>query len=145
MQNQENGKSKRAEVTRREFLSGATITLLMIPVAGAVSRCGSSNNPSGGCDGAGATSTVAGGHTHTICVALADLSNPPAAGKSYTSSLSGAHSHTVTLTQAQLQSIASGQPVTVTTSTDSGHAHDFALQKSVSTGGGGGGNGGYGY
>lgn len=117
--------------SRREFLSAASVTLLMIPLV----ACGSSSDGSTGtgqnsglpgCDGAGATSSVANNHTHTVCVPTADLTNPPAAGGSYETSTDLGHSHTVTLTQAQLQQIESGQSVTIT-STGVSPNHDFVL------------------
>jgi hypothetical protein len=74
------------------------------------------------------TSTVAFGHTHTLCVPTADLTSPPAGGATYTSS-GPDPTHTVALTQAQLQSIEGGQTVTVTSSVANSHTHDFAIRK----------------
>jgi hypothetical protein len=112
--------------TRREFLSQATIVLTLLPVAAAA--CSSSSAAGGGsCDGLDPTSTVASGHTHRVCVPQADLTNPPAGGATYTTS-GPDPMHTITLTQAQLQSIQSGQSVTVTTSVANNHTHDFTLQ-----------------
>jgi hypothetical protein len=146
MQNQDNRRpTLKGQVSRREFLSGATVTLLMIPVAGVVSRCGTSSSPGSGCNGGGSTSTTVAGHFHTLCVPLADLNTPPAQGGTYSSSVVGGHSHTVTLTQAQLQAIGSGDggSVTVTSSTSSAHTHDFTIVKVVSGAGSGGGVYGY--
>lgn len=112
--------------TRREFLAGATVTLILVPVAAA---CASSSGGGGGggCDGLDATSSVAQGHTHTLCVPRTDLTSPPAGGMTYTTS-GPDPTHTVTLTQAQLEAIESGQTVQVTTSVANGHTHDFVLQ-----------------
>jgi hypothetical protein len=110
--------------TRREFLTGATATLLLVPLVHGA--CGSKGD--GACDGLQTTSTVAFGHTHTFCVPTADLTNPPASGATYTSS-GPDPTHTVTLTQGQLQSIQSGQTVTVTSSVNGNHTHDFAIHK----------------
>ncbi len=124
--------------TRREFLNGATVTLLMIPLG--VAACGSSNNssPAGisdddggvpGCDdGIGVTGTIANNHTHTICVLDTDLTNPPAAGVTYVSSNVLSHTHNVTFTQAQLQTINGGASVTVTSSAPD-PTHNFTVMK----------------
>ncbi len=112
--------------TRREFLTGAMTTLVLLPVAAGCSS--SSSDGSGACDGVSSTSSVANNHTHTVCVPTTDLTSPPAAGKSYTSSNDFGHTHTVTLTQQQLQSINGGQSVTVT-STGVEPNHDFVIKK----------------
>jgi hypothetical protein len=133
---------------RRQFLctvlhtaAGATATLVLTPILGA---CGSSENnnttptpttttnpTTPGCDGAGATSTNTLGHTHTVCVPLADINNPPAAGNTYTTSAATfqgvAHTHQITLSQAQLTTLAKGGTVTVTTTIVESHTHDFTL------------------
>lgn len=136
--------------SRREFLTSATVTLLLVPVL--ASACGSTGTsgyqtPGVSCDGAGATSTTVNAHAHTICVPLTDLESPPAAGTTYTTSTAAGHAHTVVFTQAQLQSIAAGAAVTVTTTIAGGHAHDFTVVKSAqpAVANPGGGGGGYGY
>ena len=113
--------------TRREFLKRSTVMLLLVPIAGA---CGSSSTPNtnaGGCDGVQSTSSVAQAHTHTVCVAAADLTNPPAAGMTFTTSFNSGHTHTLALSQEQLKSIASGQTVNAESSSNSGHTHSFAI------------------
>lgn len=133
--------------TRRQFLctalqaaTGASVTLLLTPILGA---CGSSDNGGGsttatnptvpGCDGAGATSSTVLSHNHTVCVPLADLNGPPAAGMTYSTSNASTdgHVHQVTLSQAQLMSIAGGQTVSVTTTIVESHTHDFALTEAA--------------
>lgn len=124
-------------LTRREFLSTATVTLLLVPIACSSNNgsygTGSSTNPTEPCDGAGATSSVTQGHTHMICVPASDLSSPPAAGAQYTTTSANGHTHTVSLTQDQLTSIARGETVNVTTSSTNGHTHAFSVAR---TGGG---------
>jgi len=119
-------------LTRREFISEAGyVAFLLVPVA---SGCGSSNSSSGGpsgCDGVGATSSVALGHSHTVCVPAADLSAPPQGGGTFTTS-GPDPTHTITLSAAQLSAMAQGQSVSVTTSNDGAHTHDFMLQKTAS-------------
>ena len=110
-------------ITRREFVSGATVVLFLAPVS-----CGTSNGGPSGCSGVGATSSVALGHTHTVCVQESDLTYPPSGGATYTTS-GPDPTHTVTLSSAQLSMLNGGQTVTVTTSTNGGHSHQFVLMK----------------
>lgn len=120
-------------LTRRELLSRGTTLLLLIPVVG----CSSSGDDGGGgsCAGVESTSTVNASHTHTLCVATADLTTPPATGMTYTTSNVGSHTHTVTLTAANLTAINGGTVVTVTSSSDvdptnsMNHSHDFMIKK----------------
>jgi hypothetical protein len=143
---------------RRQFLctaikaaSGAGVTLLLTPIASLAGGggCGSSSNnnttpapvattnpTTPACDGAGATSTVVDAHTHTVCVPLADINTPPAAGQTYTTSSAATdvvpnHSHQIVLTQAMLMQLAAGQTITVTTNIAESHTHDFSLQKTA--------------
>jgi hypothetical protein len=100
----------------------------------AVTACGggdddSAPNDSTKCDGAGATTTNVSGHTHFVCVALADLNSPPADGKTYVTTNNSGHTHSITLTAAQLTSIAGGESVSVTTTNDAGHTHAVTLVK----------------
>jgi hypothetical protein len=135
-------------LSRREFLTSSTVTLLLVPVL--ASACGSTTSSGGAtpgvsCDGAGATSTTVNAHAHTLCVPLTDLESPPTAGMTYTTSTAAGHAHTVVFTQVQLISIAAGTAITVTTTIAGGHAHDFTVVKSaqpaVANPGGGGGSG----
>jgi hypothetical protein len=153
-------------VTRREFLQGsagvvstATVTLLVTRLIGCSTTDNGTATSTGttvpACDGVGATSGVALGHTHDICVAASDLTSPPAAGMTYTTTpsvLNGlAHTHSISLTQAQLQAIQAGQSVMVETSSPStaaiaSHTHSFAIVRmamppAAPVGGGGGGFG----
>lgn len=129
--------------SRREFLSRATVTLLLVPVTAACSSSsgsGAGPAPDGGeddggtCMGLDPTSSVDLGHTHTVCVPSTDLASPPAAGATYTTSPPEANGvviagalHTITLTAAQLSMIEAGQSLTVTTTTNGGHDHQFVL------------------
>lgn len=130
-------------MTRREFLHGAGTALLMVPVVGA--GCGSTMSPQSdggltpqdggaGCQGVFSTGSYVpggiygGGHLHTLCVPSTDLTSPPAAGATYTTSTNEGHTHTVTLSQAQLQTIDGGGTVTVDSS-DIGHLHTFNIKK----------------
>jgi hypothetical protein len=129
-------------LNRREFLTtaaGGFVTLLLTPV---ISACGSestsgtsstTNSTTPGCDGAGETSTVSQGHTHSLCVPASDLDSPSASGATYLTSITEGHQHMVTLTQAWLMAVAGGAKVTVTTSTMDGHTHDFNVQRVAPT------------
>jgi hypothetical protein len=134
---------------RRQFLctaikgaTGATVTLLLTPLLGCKSENETTtptpapattvNPTTPACDGAGATSTYVLNHSHTVCVPLADINAPPAAGMTYTTSsassdLVTSHNHQVSLTQAQLMSLAAGQTIVMTTSVSQSHTHDFSL------------------
>src|SRR5579862_4835571 len=101
-------------LTRRQLLTRGTTVLLLVPVLGCSSSPASVD--AGGCNGIDSTSTVDAEHTHTVCVPTTDLTNPPSAGATYTTSNNGNHTHTVTLTQANLAAINSGQTITVTSS-----------------------------
>jgi hypothetical protein len=110
-------------LNRREFVSGTTIAVLLVPIA----ACGSgAMTVAGACSGVDSTSSVALGHTHTVCVLEADLTSPPAGGVTYATSAPDP-THTIVLTAAQLSAINGGQAVTVTTSTNGGHNHQFVL------------------
>src|SRR5580693_6319512 len=117
-----------SKLSRRELLNQSTVLLLLVPVAG-LAACSSNNtDAAASCNGVFETSTVTNNHTHTLCVPTTDLTNPPAAGTTYTTSFNDGHDHTVTLTQAQLQTIEGGGSVTVTTSVP--FPHDFTISKS---------------
>jgi len=121
-------------LTRRELLSRATTTLLLIPI---LSSCSSDSSPTPdaapACNGVATTSTVDAAHTHSVCVPTTDLTAPPAAGVTYHTTVDGNHDHTVTLSQAQLQMIEAGTAVTVTSSntvdpyTGDPHTHGFTI------------------
>jgi hypothetical protein len=117
--------------TRREFIESGAVLLLMVPLADACSSASSPSSAGQGCNGVLSTSTVNAGHSHLLCVSASDLSSPPAAGMTYTSSASGSgpHTHTVTLLAVQLMQIQAGQSVTVTSSNNVGHTHDFSVSK----------------
>jgi hypothetical protein len=120
--------------TRREFLRQATVTLVLTPIAAVA--CGSSTSVSpvtapidAGANvcAVNATSSVVGGHSHTVCVDAATVANPPAQGMTFTTSVSAGHTHTVSLTQAELETIRGGGEVTVMTSITLSHQHQFML------------------
>jgi hypothetical protein len=115
-------------ISRRELLSSSTVLLLLVPTAcSSGSSTIQASEDASACNGVFEISTVTNNHDHSLCVPSTDLSNPPAGGATYTTSLNDGHTHTVTLSQQQLQTIQSGGSVTVTTSAP--FAHDFTIQK----------------
>jgi hypothetical protein len=74
-------------------------------------------------------STVVNSHSHSANVPASDQLHP--ADMTYTSSNSLGHVHMVSLTAAQLEAIAAGGSVTVTSTLSSvtgNHQHDFTFQ-----------------
>jgi hypothetical protein len=63
-----------------------------------------------------------------VTVLATDLTTPPSAGVTYTTTLMNGHEHMVSLSAAQLTSIEAGQEVTVTSSS-TGHTHAFMIMK----------------
>ena len=127
-------------LTRRAFLTRSTTVLLLVPIAASCTSSSYSNpnpgpNTSGGCDGIDATSTVVDAHDHMVCVLTSDLTNPPAAGVTYTSTNASGHTHSVTLTHDQLAAVEAGTEVTVTSSVavdtynGQSHTHEFMVVK----------------
>jgi hypothetical protein len=120
-------KLKEVPMRRRE-----TFALLPSFAVLAVTSCSSGDDDgaqsaSTQCDGAGATTTNVQGHTHFVCVRLADLNDPPADGKTIVTTNDAGHTHSITLTAAQLTTVAGGDRVTLTTTNDAGHTHDVTL------------------
>lgn len=140
--------------------SGATVTLILTPLSSLTGcdsddtsegQTGSTNpttpvgggeptpnpaQPTGGCDnkgGIGSRSSVSLGHTHDICVAGTDLTNPPSGGATYTTTNNDGHMHAVTLTAAQLSALSRGETVTTQTTNVAGHTHDYAIRKATTT------------
>ena len=126
---------------RKQFLG----TLLVLPVGIFLVHCGSSDysSGSGGSSDANApaapptnsgaqdvySSSTVSSHFHTFAVDETSFSAPPAAGVSGDTSSAGAHTHTVSISSDQLQQVATGQSVTVTTGSAGGHTHVFTFVK----------------
>lgn len=103
--------------------------VLILAVAVAVVRCGSSTTAPSSVADLSVTSTVVNAHSHTINATASDQLHP--ADTTYTTSNAMGHTHTLTLTAGQLSSIAAGGTVTVTSSmstTTGSHTHDFTFQ-----------------
>jgi hypothetical protein len=119
-------------LNRREVLIRVGGILLAIPASRLLMACGSENG-GGASNSLHFTSSNDLGHTHTVDLANADVSAPPAGGRTETTSLDQSHTHTVTLTEADFASIDAGNTVTITTSEDETpgfvHTHQFAFHK----------------
>jgi hypothetical protein len=113
-------------MNRREFVSEATIAFLLVPIAACGSSGGTTPGSASDCSGVTSTSSVAFGHTHTVCVLETDLTSPPGGGVTYTTS-GPDPTHTIALSAPQLTMMNGGQSVTVSTSTNGGHNHQFVL------------------
>jgi hypothetical protein len=116
-------------LNRREAILRVGGILLVIPAARVLMACGSDS----GSNSLHFTSSNDLNHTHTVDLSQADVSTPPAAGKTETTSNDDSHTHTVTLTEADFQSINAGQTITITTSEDETpgfvHTHTFNFHK----------------
>ncbi|HEX7454335.1 MAG TPA: hypothetical protein VF294_18715 [Polyangiaceae bacterium] len=75
------------------------------------------------------TSSTVSAHSHTFSLDDAAISAPPAAGVSGDSSAAQGHSHTVAISMAQLQQVATGSSVQVTSGDAGGHTHVFSFVK----------------
>ena len=128
-------------MNRRQFLQRAGCTASAATVALLLSELGCSSDDDDYvgtaadptlpvCDGTAATSTIAAGHTHEVCVPAADLATPPVEGTTYTTTLTSGHVHDIVLSQAQLEALARGEPVGVSSTTNEGHAHAFSIRRS---------------
>jgi hypothetical protein len=118
-------------LTRREFVTGPTVLLMMTPLAIACGG-GDEEDASRACSGAGANSSVVEGHSHFVCVAAADLMAPPSAGATYRSTTSDGHTHDVTLAADELAALENNESVTVTSAVADGHTHQFMLRRASS-------------
>src|SRR5688572_30509625 len=119
---------------RRKFVTGSTVMFLVTPLAIACGGGGDDADPPNACSGAGANSSVVESHSHFVCVAAADLMNPPSAGATYRSTMSDGHTHEVTLSADELAALGSNESVTITSAVADGHTHQFVLQRTSSGG-----------
>ena len=74
------------------------------------------------------TSTLVGGHTHTITIQKSEIETPPTGGISRLTS-STVHTHSFTMTEVELTNVKGGTPVVVTTGDTNLHTHGFTIQK----------------
>lgn len=109
-------------MNRREFVLKIGQVLLATPVLAGLASCGGGSSSSSE-NGFPVTNQDTAGHTHTLTFTCSALT---AEGATFTASGSG-HSHEVTVTKEEIQQIAAGNLVMVTT--NSFHEHTWAFQK----------------
>ena len=120
---------------RREFLRRAGLIVVAIPAGELLAACGGAGTGNQGAHGADGgtgqtqtfTSTLVGGHTHEVTIAVANFGVPPASGITKTTTQTNSHTHQVSLTQAELKAVHNGQTVTKDTTVNAGHKHSFAF------------------
>jgi len=112
---------------RREVIMKLGGLLLALPAARVLSACGGDSG--GGTQALTFISSTDFGHSHTTVIQLTDLTAPPGAGVTKTTSSDLAHTHQVSLTSDELTSIENGATVTKTTTNDDGHTHTFAFHR----------------
>lgn len=78
----------------------------------------SCDNPVAALTGVTAISTLAENHTHRCSIPLSDIDDPPAGGRSYTTTTDVGHAHTVSVSESQLRDLQQpGAAVSVVSST----------------------------
>ena len=123
---------------RKQFLIYVTTATGLLPLLITQIGCAydapgaeADQDAGGGTDGFKVVSSRDNFHRHEIMILFADVSQPPADGKTITSS-GPIHTHDVVLTMADYQALQDGEQVIKTSTFDSRHSHTFAIQ--VSTG-----------
>ncbi len=112
----------------RKSLIGLLVLGVVALLFSGVLSCGKSTSP-GDITVTSSVSSVTGDHSHQVTISGSDIDNPPAGGRTITTTYVNYHSHTITLTQQDFQTIKDGGTVNVTTSEASGHTHTFTIKK----------------
>jgi hypothetical protein len=121
-------------MNRQTFLG----TLVILPIGTFLVHCSSTSSGSSNASAAPPTksgtlttytSSNVQSHVHTFMLDDMSVAAPPSAGVSGATSAEQSHSHLVSISSDQLQQIATGQSITVTTSSVSGHTHVFTFVK----------------
>ena len=104
--------------TRRELLIGAA-SIALVPA------CGTATQGGDAASGPTCASQIMGNHGHVLTVPGSQLAAPA----DHTYNIQGAadHTHEVALTMADLQTLATGGTVTVTSSLGAGHTHSCSV------------------
>ena len=112
---------------RKKFITTIMTAAGLMPLVITQISCTTSTEPSKTTsDGHLFTSSVDGGHSHTVEIKFADLEQPPDGGRTLTTSSTG-HSHSVTLSSSDFVALEAGETVVRSTSTDGGHLHTFSF------------------
>ena len=75
------------------------------------------------------STSIVGGHFHTFGIETSALASPPTDGVAGSTSDDAGHTHTVAVSMADLQSVAAGQTIKVTTGSTASHTHVLTLVK----------------
>lgn len=98
-------------------------------VAGALTAIDSGcDDPVAALTGVTAISTQVQGHTHRCSVPLSDIEDPPAGGRSYTTTTEDGHAHVVPVSENQLRDLQQGGAAVSVVSASAGatpHTHRF--------------------
>jgi hypothetical protein len=121
-------------MNRRDFIVKLP-ALFALPLIIQQIGCDNSTSPTSSDNGTedtdfSVTSSVDGGHSHTIKILYDDIDNPPASDKTLTSSSTN-HTHQITITATNYQTLKDGGTVTKTSTTDGGHSHTFSIKVST--------------
>jgi hypothetical protein len=109
-------------LSRRAFTLDAALAILAGCVITVTAACDDDDTPTNPSPPPSDISgTISANHGHTVTVTAAQIT----AGNAVvlTTVSTGTHTHTVSLSQANLQTLANRQPVTVESSTDALHSH----------------------
>jgi hypothetical protein len=107
---------------RREFLAKAGVAVTWTGIAIRVSACGDGDGGTGPDGNGSVNGTISSNHGHAVTVTQAQL----LAGQAVTLTLDGPsddHTHTVQLSSLDVEDIAGGLQVSVSSSSDDGHFH----------------------
>ena len=123
---------------RKTFLG----TIVALPVGIFLVHCSSSSGGSSDSNAPGAAPVRSGtqtvytssntgspAHVHTFAIDDMSFTSPPSGGVSGDTNNVGGHTHSVAISMAELQQVATGQSVSVTTSNVSSHVHVFTFLK----------------
>ncbi len=111
---------------RKEFIITVVTAAGLMPLAVAQIGCATATGPSAEADAYLYTSSIDGGHSHTVEVKFADLDTPPEGGRTLATSSSG-HGHSVTLSFANFLALEAGETVIRETTSSGGHLHTFSF------------------
>lgn len=103
--------------TRRDFLKASVATLVFVPACG-----GGGSMPTDASSGPSCSSSISANHGHVLTILASDLTTPR--DRTYNIQGSSDHTHSVMFTAAQMQTLADGGSVTVTSTLGGGHTHD---------------------
>ena len=113
---------------RKQFLIYVTTATGLLPLLITQIGCASdAPGAEGSTDGFKVVSSRDNLHRHDIMIQFADVSHPPASGKTITSS-GPIHTHDVVLGMADFQALQDGKKVIKTSTLDARHTHTFAIQ-----------------